>query len=461
MSIKTILLIVITAALAVQQWQECSRTPGIDFYHYWGVSKARQFSSDELPSPYLEQDRYATVLNTYAQGSTDARLKLVNQYRRSRFYVTGTPLFYSVFAALPTDYSLALGLFQTSQVLLFIASIAILGLSHFQHRWEVLVLAFLLIVAYGPLETDLLVGNFNSLQLFAVVVLTVFADYSLKRCPTDRALSRCVIFMCVLVFVTLLKPNVALVTLLLAVHIWVTHRTRVFVRALIAGGAFGAIVMALTCMQFGSWTIWLDWYRYLTSAGGEKLTYPVSKGNYATVLLVAEALNVSVRVAILMVGVVLVASLSAVLMFLGAAGRPFRQNVARACVCLFGDPQLCAAVGITVTLALSPLVWNHYYVLSLLPALWLLAPQHRGWLAGTAGGLSIILTSGIVIAILVRQWEAWRELWPYSCAIGWLPLWIGTLGILARRCGTARGPGRGHRGANRHPGGSAPDCCGP
>ena len=45
------------------------------------------------------------------------------------------------------------------------------------------------------------------------------------------------------------------------------------------------------------------------------------------------------------------------------------------------------------------MIWQHYYTLSLLPALWLLWGPHRWAAAGWMGALSIALTSGIYFGL--------------------------------------------------------------
>jgi hypothetical protein len=94
------------------------------------------------------------------------------------------------------------------------------------------------------------------------------------------------------------------------------------------------------------------------------------------------------------------------------------------------DPNLAASAGVLALLMISPLVWIHYYVLALLPALWLLSRPH--WrLANLAGGLYILLVSAALINPLpLYLWGMWI---PYLFACSSALLLAGVLAALAGR----------------------------
>jgi hypothetical protein len=406
---------------------------GIDFYQFWGVIKAQKWSDHKLKSPYVETTHYAEVLNSYADGSNDLRLKAANQINNQLYQhnldLTGTPFCYLIFALLPEDYSLAFVIFQIMQIFLFISSIVIMNPVRHVNRLGLVSLAFLLVLIYEPLLSDLRVGNMSSFQLFALVLITVFAYRVLADSSARNSLGPSVVFMCSLVFLTLLKPNLVFVTLLLAAHLWALHGTKVFARAAAAAAIFGAILTALPCIHFGSWMLWQDWYRYMNIGGG-KLLYPISLGNYATVVLASQALGIRVLSAIVVVAAMLfILGLGALMMAISPDELGLK-GMWRAVVRSLRDPHLSAAVGVTATLALAPLVWLHYYVISLLPALWLLtAPHHRSHV-NVLGGLSIVLTSGVASALLNNLF-GWAALSLLIIAIGWVPLWAGVLAAIA------------------------------
>ena len=287
-------------------------------------------------------------------------------------------------------------------------------------------LTLLLVICYGPLLSDLIVGNLNSFQLFVLVMLTYFAYRVLSDHSARNSLGPIVILMCTLVFLTLLKPNLIFVTLLLAAHLLASHGMKVCARAAIAAAIFGAVIMALPCIYFGSWMIWRDWYNYMNIGGG-KLLYATSLGNYSTVILASQALGISVLSTIVVVAAILFTlGLGAMIMAISHDGLSLKA-MWRATVWSLRDPYLSVAIGVTATLALSPLVWYHYYVISLLPALWLLtAPHHYLYLLGV---LSILLTSGGLGAIL-KYLFGWAGLAPFTIVIGWVPLWAGMLVVI-------------------------------
>ena len=146
--------------------------PGIDFCQSWGVSKAKQWSGGQLRSPYVDTTKYAEVLNAHADGSRDLRFRRANQINKklyqNKLALLGTPLYYLIFSFLPQYYSLAFGIFQVLQVILFITSVVMLNSGRHEYWLGLLSLALLLVVVYEPLLSDLRVGNINSFQLFLV-----------------------------------------------------------------------------------------------------------------------------------------------------------------------------------------------------------------------------------------------------------------------------------------------------
>jgi hypothetical protein len=422
----SVLLAFSALAVSIGNFRESA---GVDFYQYWGVAKAQKWRGGKLKSPYVEPAQYAAVLNAHADGSSDSRLKKANQSRRE-LELAQTPLCYTIFAFLPANYSLAFGIFQATQIILLLAATIMLGLSFSGNRTGLLPLALLLLIFYQPLLSDLRVGNLNSIQLFALVLLTFFADRVLAGPSGRNPLGYGIIFMGALVFLTLLKPNLALVTLLLAATLWIRQGTAVFGRAALAAACLAVILMALSCLQFHSWQVWLDWYRYARGLDAGKLLSFIPQGNYALVILVAKSLGLGVSGVTAFLAAALVGSGVGALRLTVPPGRRGFPELGRTAVRSLQDPYLSAAMGVTATLALAPLVWFHYYVLSLFPALWLLWGRQHWGLAAVAAGFSILLTSGAVSNLLVALFGYGSWL-PYSYALGWVPLWAGLLAAIA------------------------------
>lgn len=57
-------------------------------------------------------------------------------------------------------------------------------------------------------------------------------------------------------------------------------------------------------------------------------------------------------------------------------------------------------MAVIITLALSPLLWSHYYVLPLLPVLWMINIPQGLRICRILGALSMFLSSGILVKVL-------------------------------------------------------------
>jgi hypothetical protein len=228
--------------------------------------------------------------------------------------------------------------------------------------------------------------------------------------------------MSVLVLLTLIKPNIVLIALLLAASFGALRGAKLLASSAAVAGGVGLVFMVFPCTYFGSWDIWQDWYRYFCDVGGKHF-YPVSNGNASTTLIVSDVLNTTIDAAGAFVVCLLLAHALWFLFKTELAKAPVEERLKPALLALLGDPYLCAALGITATLATSPLVWYHYYVLSLMPALWLIVISPRRSRLELLGIISIVMTSGVLPQVLpflrhgsVRYWLV---------AGGWLPLWFG------------------------------------
>jgi hypothetical protein len=406
---------------------------GIDFYHYWGVMKAQKWSEGKLGSPYKEPGEYAKVLNAHSDRSDDRRLKIANRFRRDLtkdVNLSQTPLLYIVCSVFPEDYSLAFGIFQSLQILMFIGSIVLLSSCFSGNRLILLTLALMMVLFYQPLLSGLRVGNVNTFQFIFIVLITVFAERYLGGRSEGKSLWPDSVFICMAALLVLLKPNMLLVGLLFVFYLWARRGTKTFMRAAGAGAIFCALIFLITVVQYDSWTIWSEWYSYVKGGDEKTLIEPVSRGNFSTVLLASEKYEKSTKnVTIIIACILAVSSIAALILSRSRDTRGLKgmwQNTVQA----FRDPYLCASAGLTATLALSPLVWYHYYIISLFPAIWLLSDRHPKFIS-ISGLLSILLTSGVVFGVGSVLFN-WSSSLPYIIAAGWIPLWIGILMVVVR-----------------------------
>jgi hypothetical protein len=203
------------------------------------------------------------------------------------------------------------------------------------------------------------------------------------------------------------------------VSLWARHGNKIFASSAAIAGLIGLLLMVFPSLYFNSWMVWQDWYTYLFSENG-KLLYSVSSGNFSTRLIVSNALNINSNVTMILIVIILVTLVLWVLLRQRTAKEPVTKFLWEATTKLLQDPYLSAALGITVTLAISPLVWWHYYTLSLFPSLWLIVISPKWGYAKILGLLSIMLTSAQFLLLL-----GWDNYLPYIVACGWIPLWFG------------------------------------
>jgi hypothetical protein len=422
------LFVVLGSVLAVGNY---NHKFGMDFYQYWGIGLGPKISDGALKSPYVEMSTYAAFLDSYASRSNDIRLIAANKKCHS-FYekgldIPGTPLQYAMFAAMPQNYSAAYGIFLATQTAFFIGALALLFSYNKEKRALLIPLSAALMACYWPFRNDLSNGNLAATQLFFLVVLIVFYDKVLKNATVRHAYVLSAVFTSALVLLTLMKPNITLVALFLSASLWRLHGMRVFFSSAAIAGLFGAALVALSCMYFGSWDVWRDWLGYFPDVSKSPM-YAILRGNSSTSLIVSDLLHINIRLAIALI--IFLLSLHGFGVFAGA--KPKEEAVLKyiktRCLPLLEDPYLSASLAVTVTLAVSPLVWPHYHILSLLPAFWLIATSPRWSFIELLGVLSILITSMMLPYLLGEETLA-----PYTAFSGWIPLWFGVQAVMASR----------------------------
>lgn len=425
-----ILSLVLLVLLSLNTWGTRLPIAGIDFYHYWGVAKAPQLSASPLQNPYVSSAAYADALNQHADTSADQILKEANDYRRT-LDLTGTPLLYTAFSILPINYSLAIKGFRLVQLVLFVA--AILGIGYLQgNSRDFIVLALVLSATFLPFLSDMTVGNLNAIQLFLLVALAVLIEHSPHQTAYARWRSGLIV-LCCLIFITLLKPNLLLASLMLGIAFLANYglpRPTI----LIPGGlAFTALVVAITNLCLGSSRVWLDWYE-LVSASQDRLAYPIEAGNYSTALLLAQLYQLDIVTAVNAIAVFLIISLGSIVAIAATKQEgPLLRSSRAIVLSILQDTGLMVSMAVVATIALSPLVWAHYYTLLLLPALWLLDPRRSGRLENWLSLLAIICSGGVLDQLLSLWFVLSPEAYSASFMLGWVWVWIGLLLTLLHR----------------------------
>jgi len=323
-----------------------------------------------------------------------------------------------LFAALPGDYTHALLLFHLLQILLFLAAVVLLGRLYRYQTLPLLCLALLFVLASGPLSSDQRVGNLGCFQLFALTALLALAD-RLPHAPRPAVVSA--LLLTGLILLVIAKPNVALVGGIMAAHVWSARGSRSFAIAAVPAVLGGAAAVAVACVYFHSWTTWPEWYRFVHGANPYMLVRPVAQGNYSTPLLLSSWIHADVWRVAAVVAAGLAASVIAVIA--ASATREARTLAALggALRRVFDEPRLAMAIGITLTIALSPLFWYHYYLLVIIPGLWLLNTS-----SGSLCGLAALGLSAGILNVLFLPFGL-TDAAVVAAALSWLPLWVGIL----------------------------------
>lgn len=390
----------------------------VDFYQYWGVGAAKALGGADLSSPYPGIERYDKVLDGFAASSGDARLQSANQANHGMYRysldMNHTPLLYSLFALFPLDYSLSFGVFLALRLALLVAALFFLAPDR-ESLLPTMALGVVVVLLYRPLGADARVGNLNVIQLFAMAGLASALAATPQR--GGRVLSSAAL-VGGLAFLALLKPNLILVALALCVSLVARGGVERSWKAIAAGGLFGLMLASVPCLYFKSWAVWLDWIHHF-ALGDETLSERgIWSGNFSTSLMVSRLGGLSAGTASLTLAVLLALSL-----VLAMAGR--RSFYETAGIAL-RDPRLLVSLAVTATLAVSAIAWFHYYVLSLFPVLWLLTRRSGPAASRILGGVSLLLSSG-----LLEEIPAVRPALPYVVASSWAPLWAGLLILIS------------------------------
>ncbi len=437
-----IFLVVMLASLAlVQAAFRFSTNSSVDFYHFWGVSNALRMTGHRLGSPYAASQDYADVLNAYAAQSSDPRLKAINSLRRT-VDLTGSPLLYASFFFVPEDYSSSVTVFFVLQVLSFFASVVILGLLYRYETFLLLSMSFLLLIAFRPFQSDLRVGNIGCFQLLFFALLLVLAHYLQRELPSKRKVALGALFLTGVCFLALLKPTVMITSILMAMYFGVKHGRKIFLACAIPAAFFSMLFIIIPCLYFRSWGVWADWYNSISGAMGTRMLYAIELGNFSSSLLLSELLHVDVFNMVVATIIVLAVSLVVIVFSRTRSSRmdqPSMRSLVDSFLQIFADPSRATAIGIVLTIASSPLYWDHYYVVSVIPGLWLMSVSPARNHLGVLGMITLVMTSG-VFDLFLRRWN-WTEVEAGMVALSWIPLWSA---ILLHVVWAGRAPAREH-----------------
>lgn len=388
------LAFLLAAYAIVSAWDFSGRPACIDYYQFWVVGRAVR--AKETPDVYSPSER-KRLGETYWQRAVAAeserlrdappsssdpskraspppskRLQAANQRRELETF--STPWFYTLFGALSlADYDASQDVFQRASLLAYVAAILILArILGFSGVAAGLWIAALLQL-FNPFVDDTFAGNVNRLQLFALALyLAIAGGWKPARGSSAlRDLLGGVLLGATLAF----KPNLVAIAGVLGVGWLVAGETR-RVLATAVGLALGAAAaVGISVGFFGSlepWAAWIsDLPRLLTagspSAGG------AAEGNYALARLLRDQSGISL-------GAALPAGLLALVAAALVAARVRRTPPAAASTTPAAPATpaardvLLLGLGACVSLLGSELAWQHYFVVAVPLAMFLLRP---------------------------------------------------------------------------------------
>jgi hypothetical protein len=324
-----------------------------------------------------------------------------------------TPLLYTTFALFPRDYSQALSIYRWTALVGFVAGSFLLMKRLTRNPLYSFFLSFLLLLVFGPLEWDLWLGNVNSLLFFSLAGLLGLGSRT-KMSPQKQVDLRRLSMGACLIFLVLFKPLVLIPCLLLAMHLFLEAeaRERIAVGWVMAGTM--VLCFGVFCWFFRSWSVWIDWLNYLRAHHQYLLASRTP--NYSLVMHASEWSGIKPWPIGLLLGVLMLLQL-----FLLARKRGRSVLALR-------DSLFLLSAGIVLALATSPLVWLHYYVLGLIPAMWLLSRVGPKLLL-----LSLVLATWLGISEdlhkLLRD-GGLQNVGHFLGSVAWIPLWVGLLIVM-------------------------------
>ncbi len=371
--------------LSSDLWRAAVGFPGIDFYQYWGVGKIQRYSEFRAGSPYQRTTEYTTGIRLLAEAQRSGPL-MQAQNARQAVDITGSPFLYHAYTLLPEDYSYALLYARLLEMAgVFVVLFALFALRGYLGMAAPASLA--LMYGFDPLLIDIGVANVNGLQVLLTGSGCFLVSIALRRSMREQVVSSLLsalgTFLCIVS--ALLKPTTLLAAIFLAGALLMVNGRRG--AAQVSAAVLAAIVLvAMSGNYFGSIAVWSEWLAEITAP--DRLEYAAAQGNLSLITILSNALEMNRTV--ISTGFVLLVIASCWWAFAahGRALLPERVMSAAA------DPFLLVTLGIAIMLLLSPLVWTHYLVLMLCPAVYLLIAPNVSTRTTVLAVTALLLAAG-------------------------------------------------------------------
>ena len=360
------LALLLCAAGLSDFWRTARTTAAIDFYQMWvGARMARETRDFYDPATGA---RMGESYRAEAVAARSSRRHIAAATYRRNLEIFSSPFLYTIYAALPGSYEQALATFHAIALAALAVAIAVFARLL---RWSTAAATGffgVLLFAFEPIRSDLVVGNSNTIILGIIAVAAWLT--SRGRFAGAGAM---------LAIATIAKPHVAMIFPMTYLFWITTKRWRDLARH--AAGAMAAAVVAFVIgsIYFRSVSIWLEWVAAVRALPPNIV--PLDIGNFSLAVIARSLSGVNFAVVIFL-------ALAAMAAFIAFRRKP-RADVA------------FIAIGAVLFHTISPLVWLHYFTLAVPLAMILMRPASgepavRRQIAGAA---SLLLMS-------VRPWDA-------------------------------------------------------
>lgn len=415
-----VLLLALCGGASWSLWPHAWGAPAVDLFRYWAIGAVHQAFPGQLGSPYGAVDAYSQALMAML-GAGSQRELLKTAEVALPFDLTASPLHYYLYALAPPDYLQFLRAYRWVQVAGAAGAVMLLATVASGRRGFPVLFAGLLCFAHDGLLLDVNVGNTNALQLLLLALVTLVSP----RLAAAPAVASGAVG-AVLALLVLFKPTLALAVGLLALANLAgldrPRRNAGFAGAL----ASGLLLVLLSSLYFGGFAVWFDWLRELTSSSA-RMAYPLSSGNVSLVSYLYARTACPIPLLMLLLAALLLASLW-LARHIGPPGVGVRD--------ILKAPLLASSTGILMTLALSPLVWEHYLVLLLLPTVLLMFARESSRTTVCLASVALFLGLGIGRRLFLWNFGLSVEAVALCLVLAWVPAWLALLCAVHRGAGS-------------------------
>lgn len=315
--------------------------------------------------------------------SAQTRLVAVTD-ERSELELYGTPFLFTAAGLLPSNYETAHTAYRAVSLLAITLTLFLAALAGGWGMAGATAISGALLLLCAPIHSDLRVGNVNAIQ--AALVLTGCLLIGRKR---DGSLLTAGFLFGLAV---MLKPNVALVPVVLVLLMAMTRRMKSAGVVALGTALGGGLAAGVSMLFLGSGAAWLDWYRLFSKLPPAIISR--SSGNISLAREMERSFGADLSIPLFVV--------AASLLAWGAWRNRDRIDPERSLEAI-----LFTGAAILVTLFSSDLVWLHYPVLILTAAVALTGPASPLLTRILAASALLFVSYEPLFRLLRFDWGRW------------------------------------------------------